>query len=134
MYLEFIYIVENNNRDVVVLDYILFFGVVVVSDYEGIYWFFYIGYLLKLGFELCVICIDGLLNILVCDNLFKKVYMININGNFLLYLFIVLDEILLFYSLSYDFSIYNFWVGLVLEVSFKYKVFVYKYIIYKNVI
>lgn len=134
MYLEPIYIVENNNRDVVVSDYTLPFGVVVVSDHEGTHRFSYTGHPPKSGFEPRAICTDGLSNILVCDNLSKKVHMININGNFLLHLLTASDEIPSPYSLSYDFSTHNLWVGSVSEASSKHNVFVYKYITHKNVI
>lgn len=44
-----------------------FFYVVVVIDSEGMYWFFYIGYLIILEFRLRGIVIDVFGYIFVCD-------------------------------------------------------------------
>lgn len=49
---------------------------VVVIDYEGEFFFFYRGYLLRLRLELCGICMDDMFNILVCDCLIDLVYII----------------------------------------------------------
>lgn len=70
------FIMESNNGDIVVCDD----DVVVVIDWEGRYCFFYIGYLLGLGLLLSGICIDVLLNIFICDSIFKIVYMIDKDG------------------------------------------------------
>lgn len=88
---------ESNNGDIVVCDD----DVVVVIDWEGRYCFFYIGYLLGLGLLLSGICIDVLLNIFICDSIFKIVYMIDKDGQFFLYLMELKDEDK-FYSLGYN--------------------------------
>lgn len=51
------FIIENGNGNIVVFDY----DIVEVIDSDGIYLFFYIGYLIGLGFVFCGICIDVLL-------------------------------------------------------------------------
>lgn len=66
MYNDFCYIIENENGDVVVFDFI-FFGVVVVIDCNGKYCFFYIGYLFGLELMFWGISIDVLLYIFLCD-------------------------------------------------------------------
>lgn len=102
------------------------YSVVVVIDCEGGYWFLYIGYLFKLGLELCGICIDVLLNILVCDDSIFKVYIFDKNGWFFLYLFMNLFLVFELCSLGYDFNIYCFWIGL----CFNNDVCIYNYIIW----
>lgn len=76
-YRNFCFIIENNNGDIVVFD---FGSVVVVIDYEGKDCFFYIGFLLRFWLEFRGICIDLLLNIFVCDNVFELVYVIDKDG------------------------------------------------------
>lgn len=50
MYVQLCYIMENNNGDVVVVNFYIFnvYGVVVVIDQRGNYCFIYIGYFLGL--------------------------------------------------------------------------------------
>lgn len=71
------------------------------------------------------ICIDLLLNILICDEWIVIVYIIDKDGEFLIKLLIWLFGIFELYSLCYDFNIYFFWVGL----RSKNMVCVYSYII-----
>lgn len=73
MYIKLRYIIENINENIIVFDYFLWFGVVVVIECGGYYCFLYIGYFLELGILLKGICIDILLNIIVCDIRFKIV-------------------------------------------------------------
>lgn len=81
MYSYFGYIIENINGDVIVFDYkMLGLGFVVVISCEGIYCFFYEGYLLGLGLMLWIICVDVLLYILVCDENIYIVYLIDRDG------------------------------------------------------
>lgn len=81
LYKKFNFIIENNNRDIVVFD---LWSVVVVMEGGWGYWFIYIGYLVV--FLLYGICIDVLLYILVCDYVSVIVYMFDKNGYFVLYI------------------------------------------------
>lgn len=49
LYKELIYMIENNNGDIVVFDWL---NVVVVIECSGIYCFFYRRYLIGVGLEL----------------------------------------------------------------------------------
>lgn len=73
----FNYIIENNNRDVVVFDFNLV-GVVVVIDYKWRYCFIYVKYLLKFFFF--GICIDVMLYILVCEGVIRLINILNKDG------------------------------------------------------
>lgn len=56
------------------------FDVVVVIECRGRYCFFYIGHLLGLFLKFCGVCIDVMFYILLCDNRFYIVYMLDENG------------------------------------------------------
>lgn len=74
------YIAENNNKDVVVSD---FLRQLVVTDGEGRLRFFYKGPPIGTVLHPLGICTDALSNILVCDDCTKTVQIIDKNGQFL---------------------------------------------------
>ncbi|XP_061188351.1 uncharacterized protein LOC133196481 [Saccostrea echinata] len=79
------YITENQNEDIVVAD----FCCLKVTDYSGRHRFTYTGNpsVSENKFTAYGICTDALLNILVCDVLYKTVHLIDKDGLFLFYLF-----------------------------------------------
>lgn len=77
MYYGLSYIIENINGDVVVFDWKL---CVVVIECGGKYCFFYVGDLLGLLMLLLGICIDVLLNILMCVLNINIVMMLDKDG------------------------------------------------------
>lgn len=77
MYYGLSYIIENINGDVVVFDWKL---CVVVIECGGKYYFFYVGDLLGVLMLLLGICIDVLLNILMCVLNINIVMMLDKDG------------------------------------------------------
>lgn len=59
IYIDFYYIMENNNGDVVVVDFDYEFCDLVVIDGGGNYCFFYIGFFFGFRLELYGVCIVG---------------------------------------------------------------------------
>lgn len=105
------YITENNNGDIVVTDFDIGPGAVVVTNENGSHRFSYTGH--PSGSELHPrgICTDTLSRILVCDIKTYTIQMIDINGKFLLNLLTKSNEIDRPYCLSYDFMTNRVWVG-----------------------
>lgn len=66
-----------------VFNYDLNSSSVVVINGGGEYRFFFNGFLKELGFKLRSICVDGLFNILVYDDNFKFIVMIDVDGYYL---------------------------------------------------
>lgn len=82
-YIIFLFVIENYNQDVVVFNYDWNSSLVVVINGGGEYCFFFNGFLKELGFKLRSICVDGLFNILVYDDNFKFILMIDVDGYYL---------------------------------------------------
>lgn len=108
MYLQPLYITENNNGDVVVSDNK---EAIVVTDRGGNYRFTYTGH--PSGSELSPrgVCTDSLSNILIVDTKTKTVHMINQHGQFLGYLLKKSKEIESVSCLCYDVTASRLWVG-----------------------
>lgn len=104
------YIIQNNNRDVVVSDKGPP-GAVVGIEHGGRHRFSYKGHLMGLNFSPRGICADALCNILICDEDTHTVQMIDMNGQFLLHLLIRPPGILAPYSLTYNMHTHCLWVG-----------------------
>lgn len=105
MYSSPTHITENNNGDIVVSD--PRHGV-VVTDYVGEYRFSYTGNPSNSTFLPCGICTDSLSNILVCDLIKSSVHIIDMDGQFLSFLWT--KEVKPF-SLSYDANTHVLSVG-----------------------
>ncbi|XP_052683304.1 uncharacterized protein LOC128163699 [Crassostrea angulata] len=118
------YITDNNNGDVVVSDYSIFYqsGAVVVTERGGRHRFSYTGHPSGSGLESNGICTDALSHILVCDYKTKTVQMLDKDGQFLSHLLTESQEMGVPRSLSYDVNTHRLWVG-----SYN-KVCVYRYI------
>lgn len=114
------YITENNNEDVVVSD---FLSAVIVTERGGRYRFSYTGPSSESGLWPSGICTDTLLNILVCDIKSRTVQLIDMNGQFMLYLLVRPPGIFHPCSLSYDVKTDRLWVG-----SDKNRMCVYRYL------
>lgn len=102
------YITENINKDVVVSDS---YSAVVVTDGEGKYRFLYTGHPSGSKFGPCGICIDAKSHILVCDELTRKVHMLDRDGQFLSYILIRLLENFTPIGLNYDANTEHLWIG-----------------------
>lgn len=112
-YCKLHYITENNNGDVVVSVFPIYFeiGGVVVTESGGKHRFSYTGP--PSGSGLCPfgICTDALSNILVCDGLTSTVQMIDKDGHFLSLLLTQPLRLFVPHSLSYDVNSHHLWVG-----------------------
>lgn len=75
MYEDFLYIIENMNRDIVIFDF--FKKLVVVVDKLGEYWFDYLGFNKKIDFLFCGVCIDDWGYILVISCFEDNIYVLN---------------------------------------------------------
>nr|XP_034319872.1 uncharacterized protein LOC109620628 [Crassostrea gigas]XP_034319873.1 uncharacterized protein LOC109620628 [Crassostrea gigas]XP_034319874.1 uncharacterized protein LOC109620628 [Crassostrea gigas]XP_034319875.1 uncharacterized protein LOC109620628 [Crassostrea gigas]XP_034319876.1 uncharacterized protein LOC109620628 [Crassostrea gigas]XP_034319877.1 uncharacterized protein LOC109620628 [Crassostrea gigas]XP_034319878.1 uncharacterized protein LOC109620628 [Crassostrea gigas]XP_03431987 len=106
-----VYITENNNGDVVVSDFDIGSGVVVVTERGGRHRFSYTGHPSGSGLVPHGICTDPLSHILVCDEWTKTVQMLNSDGQFLSHLLIRPSGIFSPQSLSYDVNTHRLWVG-----------------------
>ena len=117
LYVDPIYITENNNGDIVVSDDKL--CAVVVTSIEGKHRFSYKGPLSESGSVRFLpgirprgICTDALSHILVCDIITASVQMIDMDGRFISYLLTNQSEgIKQPMSLSYDKVTHRLWVG-----------------------
>ncbi|XP_065939274.1 uncharacterized protein [Magallana gigas] len=105
------YITENNNRDVVVSDYIYPSGAVVVTERGGRHRFSYTGPPSGSGLDPHGICTDALSHILVCDFRTDTVQMIDKDGQFLSHLLTESQAMGEPWSLSYDVNTHRLWVG-----------------------
>lgn len=118
------YVTENNNGDIIVSDYhISTLCDLVVTDRDG-----------KKRFSIpvmscCVICVDALSNILVCEEKSRKVNMFDKDGHVLPWILVRPCGLISPNSLSYDINTHRLWVG-----SGSNKIYVYRYLIRKNVI
>lgn len=73
MYSNLIYIVENKNGDIVIVDFLKY--KVVLVDKLGEYWDYYKGWLFnKREFDLYGVCIDVYGYIIVVDYMFGFIY------------------------------------------------------------
>lgn len=104
------FIIQNNNKDVVVSDIGSPYAV-VVTEHGGRHRFSYRGRLSGLHFLPRGICADALCNILICDEDTHTVQMIDMNGQFLLHFLIRPPGILAPYSLTYNRHTHCLWVG-----------------------
>nr|XP_034310537.1 uncharacterized protein LOC117684055 [Crassostrea gigas]XP_034310538.1 uncharacterized protein LOC117684055 [Crassostrea gigas] len=118
------YITENNNGDVVVSDWGLVSGAVVVTERGGRHRFSYTGHPLGSVLKPRGICTDALSHILVCDGETQTVQMLDKYGQFLSHLLTESQEMGKPRSLSYDVNTHRLWVG----SQDKNKVCVYRYI------
>uniref|UniRef100_K1PYF6 Uncharacterized protein n=1 Tax=Magallana gigas TaxID=29159 RepID=K1PYF6_MAGGI len=117
------YITENNNGDVVVSDFYLGSGAVVVTERGGRHRFSYTGHPSGSVLRPRGICTDALSHILVCDGKTETVQMLNKDGQFLSHLLTESQEMGRLRSLNYDVNTHRLWVG-----SYTNKVCVYRYI------
>eukprot|EP00105_Crassostrea_gigas_P037008 XP_019921156.1 PREDICTED: uncharacterized protein LOC105324523 [Crassostrea gigas] len=124
LYNEPHYITENNNGDVVVSDYYLESGAVVVTERGGRHRFSYTGHPSGSGLQPRGICTDPLSHILVCDDRTNTVQMLNKDGQFLSHLLTESQEMDLPQSLSYDVNTHRLWVG----SGYNNTVVIYRYI------
>ncbi|XP_052694833.1 uncharacterized protein LOC128173153 [Crassostrea angulata] len=125
LYIQPLYITENNNGDVVVSDVIDHVsGTVVVTERGGRHRFSYTGHPSESGLWPRGICTDALLHILVCDGTTDTVQMLNKDGQFLSHLLTKSQEMGRPWSLSYDVNTHCLWVG----SRYNNKVCVYRYI------
>ncbi|XP_065929520.1 uncharacterized protein [Magallana gigas] len=118
------YITENNNGDVVVSDYDLWSGAVVVTEHGGRHRFSYTGPPSGSGLYPRGICTNALSHILVCDEWTRTVQILDKDGQFLSHLLTESQEMHESRSLSYDVNTNRLWVGSRLDN----KVCVYRYI------
>lgn len=125
IYKEPTYIVENNNRNIIVSDYTWPYGAVIVTNHEGTYLFSYTGHPPGSVLYPRGICTDGLSNILVCDIGTNTVHVIDKNGYFLVK---VSEGIPLPYSICYDFNTHLLWIGLKPGYKWKETIFIYKHL------
>ncbi|XP_062620370.1 E3 ubiquitin-protein ligase TRIM71-like isoform X1 [Saccostrea cucullata] len=95
------FITENHNGDVVVSNHMEASGTVVVTDSSGKHRFSFTGPPKESGFRPGGICVDGLGNILVCDEHTNSVQLIDKNGQFQRYLLTENDGIVKPRSLGY---------------------------------
>lgn len=102
------FITENNNGDIVVSDS---GSVVVVTDHEGKDRFSYTGRSSRSRLEPRGICTDPLSNILVCDNVYKSVHVIDKDGQFLSSLHFTTKKEWDIYTLSYNVHSQQLWIG-----------------------
>lgn len=102
------FITENNNGDIVLSD---FGSAVVVTDHEGKDRFSYTGPPSRSRLEPGGICTDLLSNILVCDNAYKSVHVIDKDGQFLSSLYLKTKEKWDIFGLSYNVHSQQLWIG-----------------------
>nr|XP_034319905.1 uncharacterized protein LOC117687457 isoform X2 [Crassostrea gigas] len=124
LYREPNYITENNNGDVVVSDFDIRSGAVVVTERGGRHRFSYTGHLSGSGLRPRGICTDALSHILVCDERTHTVQMLDRDGQFLSHLLIRPSGIFSPCSLSYDVNTHRLWVG----SEYNNTVVIYRYI------
>ncbi|XP_052692735.1 uncharacterized protein LOC128171010 isoform X3 [Crassostrea angulata] len=105
------YITENNNGDVVVSDYSVPSGAVVVTERGGRHRFSYTGSPSGSRLQPHGICTDAMSHILVCDVSTKTVQMLDRDGQFVSHLLIRPSGIFYSWSLSYDVNTHRLWVG-----------------------
>lgn len=115
------YITENLNENIIVSDYSLWSGAVVVTDRGGHHLFSYTGHPPESGILPKGICTDTLSNIIVCDTRSKTVQLIDRDGQFLTHLLTESLEMGTPQCLSYDFNNHC------LYVAYNKMVCVYKY-------
>lgn len=112
-YCKLHFITENNNRDVVVSVFPIYFekGGVVVTERGGKLRFSYTGPPSGSGLLPFGICTDALSNILVCDGLTSTIQLIDKDGHFLSLLLTQPLRLFVPHSLSYDVNSHHIWVG-----------------------
>lgn len=115
------YITENLNENIIVSDYSLWSGAVVVTERGGHHRFSYTGHPPESGILPKGICTDTLSNIIVCDTRSKAVQLIDRDGQFLTHLLTESLEMGTPQCLSYDFNNHC------LYVAYNKMVCVYKY-------
>lgn len=118
------FLTVNNNLDVVMSGP----GAVVVTDHEGRHRFSYTGQPSASAFSPQGLCTDALSNILVCETKPHTVQLIDVDGNFLLYLLNRPSGIFHPYNLRYDAKTHRLWV-----MSFN-KIYVYRYLTQKDIL
>lgn len=105
------FITENNNGDVVVSEFDLFSGAVVVTERGGRHRFTYTGHPPGSDIRPSGICTDAFSNILVCDDKTEAVLILDSDGQFLTYISTQSLQISRPLSLSYDKNTHRLWVG-----------------------
>lgn len=118
------FLTVNNNLDVVVSG----LGAVVVTDHKERHRFSYTGHPSASAFSPQGLCTDALSNILVCETKPHTVQVIDVDGNFLLYLLNRPSGIFYPYNLRYDAKTHRLWV-----MSFN-KIYVYRYLTQKDIL
>lgn len=112
LYRKPVFVIENNNGDVVVSDFNFMPGAIVVTGRGGEHRFSYTGHPPELGIQPCSICTDALSNILVLDAINKTVDIIDERGQFLSHLQTKSNKIRHITSFGYDVNTHRLLVGI----------------------